>query len=148
MSATYDPTLAAPLDQVRFRLGDTSVTPASNALLSDEEIAALLAANGGSVGKAAVAGCRGLIARFARLVTHSVGDTSDQFSDLVDHYRDLLKGLQRELAASGSALPFAGGISVADKTTRDANPDRTTAAFTRDGIGSTGNRFSTREDER
>ena len=147
MSATYDPTLGTAKDSVRFRLGDTNVTPASNALLSDEEIAALLSANGNSAIRATIAATRGILARYARMVTASVGDESAQFSDLTTHYRHLLKDLQRELAQSGASAPiFAGGISITDMAAREQDRDRTVGAFARGGIGSAGTLPLERED--
>jgi hypothetical protein len=42
MAATYDPTLPTDRDWVRFLIGDTNVTPATDALFTDEEIDAVL----------------------------------------------------------------------------------------------------------
>jgi len=132
MTATYDPSLANPLDEVRFALGDTIVTPADSALLSDEEIGALLTANGDHVGRAALAAAKSLAARFARLTTMSAGDTSVSMGELAERYRTLVADLQRGLArGTGGGLPYAGGISRSDKQSREDDADRTAAAFAR-----------------
>lgn len=118
------------------------MTPAESALLSDEEIAALLTANGDHVGRAALAAAKALVARFSRLVTLSVGDTSASMGELVTRYRDLAADLQRGLARGiGGGLPYAGGLSRTDKASREDNSDRTAAAFARQGVGATGARF-------
>jgi len=143
MTASYSPSLATAVDQVRFKIGDTVVSPESSALFSDEEITAMLMANSDDVGSAAMACTRSLIARFSRLVSSSVGDTSDQYGDLAQHYRDLLSDLKREQATSGNvAAPFAGGISIASKRAYEDDTDRVVPSFSRDGVGSTGPRFT------
>jgi hypothetical protein len=135
VTASYDPTLSTPLDEVRFTLGDTIVTPPESALLSDEELTALLIANGDHVGRTALAAAKSLVARFSRLVTMSVGDSSASFGELVTQYRDLVSDLQRSLARGGGALPYAGGISHTDKRSREVDHDRTEPTFARSGVG-------------
>lgn len=148
MTASYDPTLASPLDEVRFALGDVIVDPATSALLSDEEITALLTANGDSVARAALVAAKSLVARFSRLMTMSVGDTSVSMGELAERYRDLAADLQRGLArGGGGAMPYAGGISRADKQRREQDSDRTEPAFARHGVGATGSRFASDRDE-
>lgn len=146
MSATYDPTLDTPLDRVRFRLGDTVVVPESAAQLSNEEITALLTQADGNEGRAALAAAKSLYARYSRMVSTSVGDTSIQMGELADNFRSLIHDLEEELMASGViGTPYAGGISRADKAAREADADRVAPAFSREGVGSAGrfrlNRF-------
>ena len=148
ITASYDPNLASPLDEVRFALGDTIVTPATSALLSDEELTALLTANGDHVGRAALAAAKSLVARFSRLMTLSVGDTSVSMGELAARYRELAADLQRGLArGTGGALPYAGGISRTDKASREDATDRVEPAFARQGVGSSGVRFARDRDE-
>ena len=61
MAATYDPTLATDRDRVRFNLADTDTT---NAIFQDEEITALLTAEG-SVEGATAACLRALLTNAA-----------------------------------------------------------------------------------
>jgi len=137
---TYDPSLSTPKDQVRFRIGDTEVSPVEMALFSDEEITAQLMATGDDVSAASIAIVRGLISRYSRMSTISVGDTSIQAGNLAKQYRDLLADLERAAATASSAAPFAGGISFADKEARECDPDRVPSRFRRDGVGSAGGR--------
>jgi len=142
MTATYDPSLANPLDEVRFALGDVIVEPAESALLSDEEIGALLAVHDNHVGRAALAAAKSLAARFARLTTMSAGDTSVSMGELAERYRTLVADLQRGLArGTGGGLPYAGGISRTDKASREDNTDRVEPSFARQGVGTSGSRF-------
>jgi hypothetical protein len=141
LSSSYSPSLATPKDQVRFKIGDTTVVPAEAALFSDEEIQAMLMANGDSAIKAARACVRSLIARYSRMATMAVGDSSIQLGELAQHFRDLLKDLTRESATNGSAVPFAGGLTYSSKETSGRDTDRVQPSFARDGVGSTGRRF-------
>jgi hypothetical protein len=139
VTATYDATLATPLDRVRFRLGDTMVSPADSAELSDEEITALLDQHGSSEAAATLAAARALYARYTRLISTSVGDTSVQLGEIATNYRILMGDLERELtAASGGATPYAGGISQSDKLARETDTNRVVPAFGRTGVGSIG----------
>ncbi len=147
MTASYDPSLTKPSDQVRFKIGDTTVSPAEAAVLTDEEINAQLAANGGSVIDAAIACVRFLIAKYSRMTSISVGDTSIQADSLAKHFRDLLNDLQGEAAMSSLAVPFTGGLTYASKDEQYDDPDRVQATFTRDGVGSLADRRSLRERE-
>lgn len=128
---------------MRFRLGDTVVDPTTAAQLSDEEITALLSQASDDEASATLAAAKALYARYSRMVSTSVGDTSIQMGELATNYRNLIKDLEKELMASGSTgRPFAGGISQADKRAREDDTDRVAPAFSRDGVGSPG-RFAT-----
>jgi threonine synthase len=64
VSASYDEELADDVSRVRFELGDTTVEPETDALLSDETIEAVLAWKGYAAGVAFLA--EGLITRFGQ----------------------------------------------------------------------------------
>lgn len=133
------------MDRIRFRLGDTVVLPVEAAELSDEEILALLASNDDNEGAATLAAANALYARYTRLTSTSVGDTSIQFGEIAASWRRLITDLERDISASGgAALPYAGGISIADKQSREANTDRVEPAFSREGVGSMGRVFRSR----
>lgn len=117
-----------PADQVRFLLGDTSASPD----LSDSEIAYLLSSEGDNALRAAARGAEMIAARSTSsvderrvgpLVIKSARSKSKRFSDLA------VMLWQRLLATDGK--PFAGGISLADKTSRKLNPDRVRPSFSR-----------------
>lgn len=107
MSASYDPTLPSPLDQVRFLLGDTDT---SDAMLSDQEITALLGLYS-STAEAAAQGARSLSARYARQVDREVGDLKVMFSQRAKHFADLAEiidtGQEKRLAVMASGI-FTG----------------------------------------
>lgn len=70
-----------------------------------------------------------LAAEAAAKVDKSVGDLSLSLSQQNQQYLALANQMRQRLAAV--AVPFAGGISIADKDTRAADSDRVAPAFTR-----------------
>lgn len=117
---------ASTLDKVRFLIGDTdSVDPQ----FSNEEINAILADNGDEPYATAIVLIEGLIARFSRYITKSVGDLSISYGDRVSQYQSLLAGLRRR-ATLQLCKPYAGGISIADKNVDEADDDRVSPYFT------------------
>lgn len=119
---------ASNLDKVRFLIGDTDVT--SDPQLTDAEINAMLTDNAGNAYSAAIACVEALISKYSRKVTKSVGDLSISYSDIVGNYRELLAGLRRR-ATVQICTPYAGGISISDKQTDEADSDRTQPSFYR-----------------
>lgn len=92
MSATYNSSLSTDLDWVRFLIGDTVVTPSTSAMLQDEEITAVIAAqksNGASGGESsqvylAAAECLGIL--HGRFMTKGKGVASRKVSRLTVVY--------------------------------------------------------------
>lgn len=127
MTWTYDPNIDTPLDRVRFLIGDTNTNAR---LFSDEEIRAILAAEPDTE-SAAVELLLSLAARLSTLVDKSVGDLRISYSQRAANYRQMAKDLAtRSAAGTGSIpVPYAGGISKADKETRRRNNDRVTPGF-------------------
>lgn len=109
-------------DAVRFLIKDTD---SSRQLVQDEEIDFLLSQNANNVWGAAADTCDKLAAREAQ--SKSVGDLS--ITGFGTMYRDL--GYSYRMRLGSQLVPFAGGISVADKDARDQDTDRTPASFTR-----------------
>lgn len=130
MSATYtgDPS-SRSIDAVRFMVGDTDLTDAA---LQDEEITWLLAQHGTAQG-AAIAACRALQAKYARLADTQVDDVRESASQIAKGYAALLVSLQAQAATSSAALPYAGGISISGKQAREEDTDRVPPFFTREG---------------
>lgn len=94
MAATYSSSLSAAKDVIRFRLGDTDTTAA---LLSDEEIAAVVILKGDSEDAACLYLAKGLLARYGRepvRVTQD-GQTLD-FSGRIGVWQELVADLARE----------------------------------------------------
>lgn len=96
MAATYDPTLPADLDWVRFLVGDRRVDPVTAAALSDEEILAVLGAEANKYLAAARCG-EAIIAKSRGAVSKSVGDLSISYGDSPESaYRAHLKKLREK----------------------------------------------------
>lgn len=125
MAWTYNPYIETDRDHLRFILGDTN---ADDPQILDEEADFLLVSQG-SVQSAAVAACRVLIAKYARLCDKWIGDLKVLASQKQLHYTRLLK----ELSVQGMirAIPSAGGISISQKTAYESDTDRTVPAFRR-----------------
>lgn len=107
---------------MRFLVKDTDST---RQLIQDEEIDFLLSQNSDNVWGAAADTCDKLVAREAK--SKSVGDLS--IAGFGDTYRELGRTYRMRLASQ--LVPFAGGISVADKLSREQDTDRTPPSFTR-----------------
>ena len=127
MTFTYSSTaLSTDLAKVRLKLGDTKE---AHALLTDEQIAALLTEHT-TVEAAAVAGCKRILALLTRDVDSNAGGITNTRSQKTTHYKDLLALLEDDLRASGE--PYVGGVSKADKIDREADTDFVRPAF---GVG-------------
>ena len=108
MTWTYngDPASSA-LSAIRFLIGDTDT---ADQLVTDEEIAWLNTESGDTptsltaLYKASAAAARAIAAKFSPLAAQAAAD-------------------------AGVPIPFAGGISVADKTNREADTDRVEPFF-------------------
>lgn len=143
MTFTYggDPS-ANNRDAVRFLIGDTV---SADPLITDEEIAWLLSERGG-VYPAAIQACETIAAKFARLADSQVDDVNVKLSQRAAGYRTLAATLTTRQALVG-AMPYAGGISISDKQTREDDTDRTVPIFSRDlHVVSPSSPFSSTED--
>lgn len=117
------------LDAVRFLIGDTVSTDQQ---VSDEEITWLLSTSSSDVSQAAILAIESLIARYARYpASKTVGDLSISYGDRIKSYRELLTRIRSGLSLD-LAEPFAGGISISDKESRESNTDRVGPHFSRD----------------
>ena len=104
-------------DAIRFLIGDTDNT---DQLTSDEEIAYALAEEG-SVYIAAARVCRSLAAKYARSPDQSIGDLSISYSQRYKQFTELANKLE---ASARVGIPYAGGISQADKDAVTSDTDR------------------------
>lgn len=123
MSWTYseDPA-SSPRDAVRFYCGDTDD---NDPLVHDEEIDFLLAEYGGDTLRAAAAVCDQLANRFARDVTKSGDGLSISSGERHRQFAERAKALRAQMREQKSrGIPFAGGISKADKEAREEDDDR------------------------
>lgn len=113
-------------DYVRFLLGDTIE---GDFLFGDAEIDGLLTLKG-NVYAAAVVGAESLAARFSRLCDEEVGDVKAKLSQRARAYRELATKLRQQQAIT-SGIPYAGGISVSDKSSNVGDSDIVQPIFTR-----------------
>ena len=126
MSATYNTSLATDMDKVRFFIGDTDV---ANALLTDEEILAVLGMYPNVI-TASIICCKNLIAKYSRYADETVGQVSVSYSSMVDNMKSVVSGLEARLA--GSCSPFCGGISISGKEQQEQDTDRVKPFATKD----------------
>ena len=129
MAWTYtgDPSLN-PKDAVRFAIGDTIK---SDPLLQDEEINYVLSTNS-SIADAAYYACIGIVARFSRLADKAVGKVKISYSQKVTQYQKLADKLY--MNAGIVVIPYAGGISVADKQIMQSDTGIVQPSFKRGGF--------------
>lgn len=108
---TFDPTLAAPLDRIRQRIGDTD--PA-RAQVQDETITAYLGL-GFSELRAAQRLCLDIAAKYAPIGDIALDRQLSKTSQIYDHYIQLAADIGAEMAKAtpaSSATPqmIVGGI--------------------------------------
>lgn len=115
MTWSYDPTLAADRDKVRFEIQDTET---SDQLFSNEEIDARLSACG-TVSATALDLARKLMIKFARLVDTTVGKVSRSASQRFEAYKQIVYELEKLDAAL--AMPLFGGVNVAKNDALDSD---------------------------
>lgn len=126
MTFTYSSTdLSTTLARVRLLIGDTD---SADQQLTDEEIDYFTDTHS-SPFFAAAAACDALAASYSRRPTKSVGPLSISYGELTEKYTNLAARLRYQGTASGASLPYTGGISDSDKTTREADTDRTKPQF-------------------
>jgi len=109
-------------DAVRFAIGDTDT---NDQQLTDEEIDYLLGLYP-TVNECAIACVDSLIAKYARLVSQSVGAISISYGERLSNYKTLLGRLSRK---RGRLIPFAGGTTISGKDTADEDTDRDPPKF-------------------
>lgn len=128
MPYTDDPE-NVPADAVRFLIGDTSTTAPD---LTDAQIAYLLGEQEDNVLRAAARAAEVQAARYAKQADEKrVGPLwIRSFRSLSANFITLAKTLWKR-ANTGSAVPWAGGISHSDKITRASYGDRVAPAFRR-----------------
>ena len=114
-----------PIDEVRLLIGDTDV---NDQLLQDEELQYYIDSYGSGV-NAAIPAVKGILALFARFADERTGEVEVKFHQRVDSYKTLLDDLEDQLLTGSVPIPFAGGISKADKDSRNNDTDRVEDQF-------------------
>lgn len=115
-------------DAVRFLVGDTD---ASDPLVTDEEIAYLVAEFPQSSYHAAAEVADSIAAKFSREVAHSGDGLSYAAEQLQQNYATLAERLRKQARRrhrSGFG-PYVGGISQSERELADADTDKIPSAF-------------------
>lgn len=115
-------------DAVRFLVGDTDTT---DQLISDEEIDFLIGKHG-SLNRTASESARAIAAKFARLMSRSIGGLSADFGAKYRQYMELADSLLSK-EETEPVSPFTSGWSRSQKESRELDNDRETT-FGRKGI--------------
>ena len=124
---SYDPTQLAtsPLYQVRMMIGDVVSTAQQ---LADAEILFAISSRTTTYGAAAEC-CRNLSARYARSVDQAAGSQKISYSQLSKQYATQALAFDAKAAQAGGGVPYAGGISQADKYNSQNDVDNVQPAF-------------------
>jgi hypothetical protein len=115
----------SPLYQVRAMIGDTLP---SDPQLDDEEIAFFISKRSTPYGAAELC-CLHLATKFSRSVDSASGGTRKMWSQLQKQYSAMAAQFRMQAASAGGAMPYAGGISEADKLQQEQNGDRVPPQF-------------------
>ena len=121
MTWSYDNTALATSDKdaVRLIIGDTDT---SDQLLQYEEISYYVTLHG-TVIRAASESARAVAAKYARLMSRSIGGLQADFSAKYRQYLELADNLDRNEQVS-PVSPFLAGYLKSQHTTQDENLDR------------------------
>lgn len=121
----------ADIDKVRVLCGDP---PGDTQVLDDSMISFFLGEYNGNYYRAAADAAAAIAAYYAGQVDVRVGILSSSNSQKTQQFAELATALRRraEERATSSAVPFAGGISVAVKEVAEENTDRVEPSFTRE----------------
>lgn len=117
MTFTYSSTdLSTALAKVRLRIGDTD---ANRPELTDEEVQVYLDRHSDDDLLAAIDCIKLILARYARKPDRSAGGLSGSRSQITQHYRDLLKDLEADIA--DTTTPFLGGVIASRNREEEGN---------------------------
>ncbi len=121
----------ADIDRVQVLCGDP---PGDTQVLDDSMISFFLEEYNGNYYRAAADAAAAIAAHYAGQVDVRVGILSSSNSQKTQQFAELATALRRRAddRALAGAVPFAGGISVADKQANQDNDDLVVPAFTRD----------------
>jgi hypothetical protein len=127
MSFSYTDPSNSDSDAIRFYCGDTEE---GEYYASDEEIAFALDERG-TVLLAALSIAEYIYRKLAKRTDKKNGQYSVSASQKFEQYGKVVESIKDKIALESVGVPFAGGISKADKATREADTDRTLPSFTR-----------------
>ena len=121
MSFTNDP-VCNPIDRIRLLTGDVDSYDEG---LSDEVYIYVYKRNNNNENLSALECLRYLLAKYANYVTEKAGGLFVKESERYEQYRSLYDMYTKNPATMllNTPKPFAGGISISDMQTNEANPD-------------------------
>lgn len=135
----------ASTGDVRLLIGDTD---SNDYVLQDVDIQFFLSEASGNIYLAGSMAAEAIAARYARSVSesktdsHGVHSQRRDLSDRYKHYKEVAQSLRKrydngQTASAGmfgfdASSIFAGGISSADKISRESDTDRLSPAFNRE----------------
>jgi hypothetical protein len=127
MTWSYSTTdlLTSPKDQVRFLVGDTN---ANDEQLQNEEILFSLNVRASIWGAAATC-CESISASLSRRADTTTGELRTMYSNLSRAYHARAMAYETKSVEMGGALPFVGGISIAQKILAETDLDRVQPVF-------------------
>ena len=131
MTATYtNQPGVRDVDTVRLLISDQDTIPATDALLTDEEIQYFVDANN-HINLAASQAATAIAAKYSSDAnSKTVGDLGIVFAGArARQYRLMAQDLRNK--AARTVTPYAGGLSIAEKDTIDQDTDRPTTDFER-----------------
>jgi len=114
-------------DAVRFHLGDTDN---NHEQVNDEEIEYSLDQNSASISSTVLSLAIALRNKYAPYVNEKTDRVSIEYGKMYEHFKDLVIRLKKDSVVA--AVPYAGGISIADKTACQEDTDRVKPEFTKD----------------
>lgn len=110
MTITLDPT-NDPIAQVRLNIGDAETTY----ILDDVVIQYILDKNSDDITASSLEALRYIVSTLGKKVDEEVGDVKAKWSQLREHYKQLLSDLLRDPALTLSpVLHFFGGTSITE----------------------------------
>jgi len=125
MTFTYGFGIESDLNDVRLLIRDTNST---SVMFEDEEINTFLRLES-NVYRAAGLAARTMQAKTSSKVSKTVGKLKIDLSDQAKAWGTLSDEFYAKGKSKGSPRPYAGGISISDKNTREANIDRVEPDF-------------------
>lgn len=128
---------------VRLLIGDTD---SAAYILSDQDIRTLSTVSGSGNLATAILAAESIAAQYAGVTNGSVDDVTAWGGDLAAKYTAVARRLRAQLGRR-VAMPYSGGLTVADHETRREDDSLVPASFTRDLHEVTGSANSPYNDE-
>jgi len=102
VTATYDPNVGDDVSKVRLIIGDTDVTPATDAVFTDKEITYFLTANANNINLAAADALAAWMAKYAAAPdSEKIGDYAYTQKIIAN-----MNKLQKELREKDATTPY------------------------------------------